>query len=468
MNVVNRLCGLLVGTALVACSANTHGDGMAGGFGVGGAPSVSHSSSATGVGSFETGVGGGFQPPPVIMRFPAPANPRIEISTIDQSSTPFATFQSHNQKIVANGQGIFVSYLKSSDADGVAQWVLARSMDGGQSFVPIYQATNRTKAPAIDTDAEGNVYLVFPDWGGADAYLYKFSPSNDFAMPVVQATIPGGAAGKYTLLYDPVRNQVYYMTWTKFFALGTDGALRTAKDLLAPGGNAYGQYPHLTIAHSGELVAAWTTVPAEATTNYYYDIHFMASWDGGSSWGHPNGTIFNTPVACDDTGPTLGIVLDDERTKTTRNWLANTLFKGSKIHFFYRAESPARQHYVRYHWYPSPLIDTNVYPKWVGTSVDLVGPDGFFASDAVANTPLYAVSAASNRAVGVLVSYDNGESWLDYAQSSPIAANRAMYALGGARRLSPDGYVLGTYSEYDPEEPTNVLVRLIKIKADMQ
>ena len=50
----------------------------------------------------------------------------IELTLVDDEAIAFATFQSHNQKVVSNQNGIFITYIHKSNNDYTAQqWRLA-------------------------------------------------------------------------------------------------------------------------------------------------------------------------------------------------------------------------------------------------------------------------------------------------------------------------------------------------------
>src|SRR3954453_5945696 len=85
----------------------------------------------------------------------------IELTTIDPDATGYGTFQSHNQKVLANKAGIFATSLhRHTSAYEPANWRLSRSTDGGRTFTVIFESDNPTKAPSIETDDESNIYLA--------------------------------------------------------------------------------------------------------------------------------------------------------------------------------------------------------------------------------------------------------------------------------------------------------------------
>jgi hypothetical protein len=114
--------------------------------------------------------------------------PPVVITTVDPDSTHNATFQSHNQKVVANAYGIFMtSYhlqqccnsngenccdtrdtlcfdptpfvggCREAGKEVISTWRLSRSVDGGATFTTIYEGRHGTAPPVIETDSQGNI-----------------------------------------------------------------------------------------------------------------------------------------------------------------------------------------------------------------------------------------------------------------------------------------------------------------------
>src|SRR5689334_24821614 len=97
---------------------------------------------------------------------------RIEMTCVDPAATGYGTFQSHNQKVVANQRGIFMTHIRTrNEAYTAQQWRLSWSRDGGRNFKTLYEATDATNPPVIETDDEDNIYLIRPDFVDGHAYL---------------------------------------------------------------------------------------------------------------------------------------------------------------------------------------------------------------------------------------------------------------------------------------------------------
>lgn len=64
---------------------------------------------------------------------------KIDLVTVAPSSTLFATFQCHNQRIVESNGTIFIAYLAAIPYAQMATWRIARSDNEGQSFTTILE-----------------------------------------------------------------------------------------------------------------------------------------------------------------------------------------------------------------------------------------------------------------------------------------------------------------------------------------
>lgn len=367
----------------------------------------------------------------------------VEFTLLDADATGYATFQSHNQKVVSNPYGIFTTHIRKESATHLAQtWRLSRSRDGGKTFTTVFEATHATKTPVIETDAAGNVYLLVVDYARSHGpgYLYRFLAARNFADPQI-ATIPLAADDKYSMVIDEPRGQLHFLSKnSRHFIIGLDGTVRSSRVLFRPGVDARLAYPHLALDTRGNLHAAWTT--QKHNLYLYWDIHHMYSPDGGTRWRTLAGAPIVPPVIVDQHGPTTRITLDDEFNVHT--WLSSSMPVGDQVHFLYLAQStPPRQHYVRYSM-TSGAREADVQPEFKGETLRIQGLDGFFTAERRSGTTmLYAIAAFEGKLV-CLVSRDNGRSWQDVAQSEQ---RFRIYALGGAREITKDGYIIGTFTD---------------------
>lgn len=380
-------------------------------------------------------------------RAAAPAD--VEVVCVDDNATSYATFQSHNQKMVGNRRGIFMAYIRSrNEAYTAQQWRLIRSTDGGSTFTTLYEATHATNPPVIETDEQDNIYLVRPDFQDGHAYLYRFRAADEYRVPVV-STIENGAAGKFAMVYDARHALLYYFAHNNTFHVVTpDGTVQRRVTLLREGTSAALQYPLLSLAPDGTLYAAWTT--QKHGLYMYWDIHVMASKDRGEHWQTLQGKPLEPPIVCDETGPTERVTLDDEFDSHT--WLANCLVRNNRLHMVYLAQtSPPRMHYLRYDL-ATGRQDIHLQPAVRGERLSLMGLDGFFASRAARpESALYCVMNDGGR-IACLVSRDDGRTWHDHAVTRD---KFAPYAIGGCRELTADGHIIGAFTDQVPTSPTD-------------
>jgi hypothetical protein len=396
-----------------------------------------------------------------------PGLTRIELTRVDPEATGYGTFQSHNQKVVSNRRGIFMTHIRTRNEPYTAQaWRLSRSRDGGRSFTTVYAETNATNPPVLETDLEDNLYLVRPDFLDGHAYLYRFLASDDYRRPII-TRIPNGSAGKYSLMLDGARKQLYYFAHNNtFHRVALDGTVLSSTNLLAAGKNAILQYPLLSLETNGVLHAAWTS---QAHGRYlYWDIHYLQSADGGVTWRTMSRQPVSLPVIADEGGPADRITLDDEFEFHT--WLSSFLVKDGKAHFLYLAQTPPpRQHYVRYDL-KTARRELDLQPDFRGRQISLRNLDGFFATSSRApGSTLYCISRdPTTNLIACLVSADNGTTWRDYAVSDPV---QNPYSIGGYREVTADGLILGSF--VDQIAPTTDVgggskVYFFKIKAGLR
>ncbi|MBN1351870.1 BNR-4 repeat-containing protein, partial [candidate division KSB1 bacterium] len=392
-----------------------------------------------------------------------PGLTQIELTLVDSAATGYATFQSHNQKIVSNENGIFMTHIRSRNEPYTAQqWRLSRSVDNGESFQTIYEATHATNPPVLETDEQNNIYLVRPDFLDNHAYYYRFLSQNNYLNPSI-SKITGGSAGKYCMVYDSHQELFYYFAWGyNLWGFTPSGTVRLKRELCKAGDHAGPQYPLCYLDKNSHLHTAWTTL--KHGVYMYWDIHYMVSVDSGRTWQKMDGTPLQIPIKVDDSGPSDRITLDDEFE--VHSWLSNFLVKDHKIHFLYMAQFvPYRQHYVRYD-IETATRDIDIFPEFKGNQIYLLGLDGFFTTkSSLENAPLYCIGNFGGHPA-CLASDDNGETWYDYATCE---ASFNVYSLGGCREITAEGYVIGTFTDYkvSPEGIDISQVHFLKIKAGL-
>ncbi|NSW89110.1 MAG: BNR-4 repeat-containing protein [Firmicutes bacterium] len=382
---------------------------------------------------------------------------KIDVICFDQEATAFATFQSHNQKIVSNENGIFLTYIRSRNEKYTAQnWRLLRSTDQGDTFHVIYDSIDPTNPAPLETDEENNLYLVYPDFVKWNSCFMIFKASEKYKNPFC-ITIPNTAGGKFAMAYDKKRRMLYYIPNNgDFHAIDVEGNIKYSAKIVEIGKTASFEYPHMVMDENGVLHVAWTTNMHK--TFHYLSIYYMKSEDGGYTWKRMDGTEIRLPVLSDTDGGGDRITLDEEFDLNT--WLSNFIAVNGKLHFMYRA-SPhpdfklpkddfynGKQHYIRYDIARGKKDHEILAHELGGNKVRLAGFDGFFAVDRRPGKEALYYVAKQRKRIGCIVSYDNGLTWEDYALSEELVDDPySIYATGGCREVSRDGLILGSFTE---------------------
>lgn len=380
----------------------------------------------------------------------------LNVTTLASGVDYAATFQSHNQKVVSNQYGIFVTYLvtvvRPEQTHGV--WRLARSTDGGATFQTVYENGEGTGAPVLDTTSSGSIYVAYINWDNPNhsAQIVRFDPSTNYRIPTAVATLVDAAHGKFAMIVDEARQQLYYVVTTgygaKFFIVGFDGSIRKNSLLLVPGDHAGLHYPNVYVDEFGDVYLAWTTLRlGYGTSADYYSIHVMRSTNGGQTWVNGQGKdVGSENIVSDDTGPATEISQPDEHNLAP--WLSGFLVKNHVGHFMYSSggEQYGRQHYVRYN-FTTGKLEQVISPNWNTETLRVHSFDGFCASDKQkSDAPIYCTGWTWNGRVGVIVSFDGGKTWHDFAQTPEFQGSHT-YAIGGNRQITADGKLIGVYTE---------------------
>jgi len=288
---------------------------------------------------------------------------KIHLTRIDTNCTYYAAFQSHNQKVLQNSCGIFVTYLV--DYEDVPPWPgvwrLLHSTDSGATFGVVYTSSKvGSKAAAIETDEAGNVYALCGDATDRNRPLlvFRFLAEKNFTDPDVWR-FSGVESGKYCMFYRAGKLYIFNHYGKMLLVNATDGCLIRWKHVVGTTGRyAQTQYPHLYVDQDGTLHHAWTTQKLDRYL--YWDIHHARSPDDGKTWFTGNDTRLYCPIKPDNSGKSDEIVLPDELEYHT--WLSSMAVKDGKVHFAYMAQTPQpREEYVRLDL-ASGRIDIRIQP----------------------------------------------------------------------------------------------------------
>ncbi len=387
----------------------------------------------------------------------------VQLTLVDDQAIGYATFQSLNQKVVANNNGIFMTHLRRRNANYTAQqWRLSQSTDGGLRFSTIYEATDPTNPPVLETDEQDNLYLARPELRGGQGWIYLFRADKSYQDPR-RVMFPRAAGDKYSFLRDGPRERFYYVSNSRILhAINPDGTLAFERELFNRGQTAYMEYPHLALDQRGGLHLGWTT--QKRGVYLYWDIHTMSSDDGGQTWRTLGGKPIDLPADPDHHGITQRVTRDDEFD--TASFLASMIALDGKLHMFYLAQTKPqfREHYLRLDLGTGER-DVDLWPAFGGQRISFVNLDGFFVAGSEREHPtLYCVSNWRDH-IACIASDDNGRSWYDYAVSNETMPT---YAIGGCRTVTADGHIIGSFTSCPGRanalEPTSK-VYFFKIKA---
>ncbi len=350
-------------------------------------------------------------------------------------------FQSHNQKVVYTANGIFRT------AEGGRVY---HSTDGGSSFNMIYNANiTDLRSPTIEADEDNNVYVIYPEGEYRRTRFLKFSPSNDYAAPVVnKAHTQAFSAAKFASFYDPTRSVIYHVTqWGYLFTFDMDGNFVRGKQLFTDGSTGSApSYPHLFVDVDGIIHYGLTTHDAAGAIPYE-TIRYLKSLDGGITWKKMDGTTVSTPASSDPDSTGSTRINPANKTAYT-TWLANMHAKNGKVHFVWYVRNcegqPTITQYMHYKRYD---IDTGICdvdsspngtaggdPQWKGQDLALMNYSAAFASNPdTQGGPLLVVGHEGIQRLIALISYDDGQTWNDYAYSRWFSQ---CYDVGLARAIT--------------------------------
>lgn len=382
----------------------------------------------------------------------------IEETLIDGDAIGYATFHCINQKVMSNSKGIFVSHNRSANVGKpyytAQRWRLSQSTDGGQTFKTVYESMTSSNPPLLETDAKDNMYFLdhpIPHTLG-QARLNRFDAESDF-KPLKSTILSNGKAGKYAMFLDEQREQIYYIAQNDWFhVIGTDGKAKKSYRLLKAGPQADMMYPYMTMSKMGDLYIGWHTQDY-ASPYVRRSIHVIKSSDGGISWTTLDGSgTLSIPIIDDDTGPADMVNDTDELEVTTP--INGFMVKDGKLHVIYQVDREIDEmHYKRYDLV-SNKWDVDANPFFNGGPPQEKDNSGFLATDsATPGSTLYFVTGTDNRTRLIcFASDDNGETWHQYAigdTSYPInqAGWHGIYCIGGARELTSEGQIIGTFTE---------------------
>ena len=200
----------------------------------------------------------------------------IEVKCFDDNATAFATFQSHNRKIVTNRKGCFLTYIKSRNEPYTKQNLRLINVLTGRV---IYDVTLPTNPAPLETDDEDNLYIVYPDFVNKDSYFVIFKAEDNYENPI-KIKISNTFGGKFAMAFDKKQKLFYYMPNNgDINVLDTKGSIIYSGKVVVHGKESSYEYPHLDVDENSVLHLAWTTDLYH--TYHYLSIYYMRSNDHG-------------------------------------------------------------------------------------------------------------------------------------------------------------------------------------------
>ena len=375
----------------------------------------------------------------------------INISLVD-SNIMLGTAATHTQmvnKVISNDHGIFASYTTMTELP--QEWRLAQSTDGGQTFNVVYSEFIYTNPPPLCTDVNNTIYASASMAGVTTLKFYKFY-ENDYSNPVT-SIIPEGSGSKKDMCFDAARNCCYVVNmWGQFVIIDVEtGSMVDCSTIYAtnPVTSIGPHYPHVRMDGYDNIHYVMRADDSSIGTTIS-TLHLM-SRDGGLSWERFDGTAVSVPTYC-DADSEADILTYGQGSQTN-----NMLYKNGKMHFFnmlYLQEAI----YLRYDLatgYKDRDSSLQNNGKIRGeTIVFQDGGAGFFATDeSIPGSPLYLIGADTSNHIACLASYDNGDTWHDFALSENP---QPMYAPSGGSQLTADNAIVGIYTNIDVVESFRV------------
>ncbi len=318
------------------------------------------------------------------------------ISIVDCECDTYATFHSHNQRIVSLSNGSMLCCILYRAADNHeetwSQWKLYLSEDRGEKWQETFSSKTHSaiRTPCIESSGH-SIYVVHADAGNLRVSRFH---SAHFCGHIEEALVlPGADAGKFSTYFDPKRNTLFIFTFhgngVNFYILPceTDGAFKDnrAPDLNWPDDlenlttncaarlivntdmatdtdlvdkTQYLQYPHL-VCSGDDLIVSWTNVnyyPIKGHANarvskYSTSFSMKLDLDIMQLKDMYNRPIVNRPVQSNpgpDDGEATEVTLPGENRMTF--WLSNICPSSNFVHYLlYSAQYLSNLRYLRIH-----------------------------------------------------------------------------------------------------------------------
>lgn len=367
----------------------------------------------------------------------------VTTQIIDANSTGYSTFQSNSQRNVYTSNGLFAVWVHSTSGGSYLNqtWYLKKSTNNGRTWTTVYSNTCYDQVPTLETDSNGNLYLMYIPVSGAGAVArwLKFS-NTDYTTPSITTNLTISYSSKMCTCIDETNNKFYFFIGLGYYAvLNLSGTI--VINVTQMWQNTAGlttEYPSATIDNSGNIYSAWTTqVLTPPTPIYYYDIRWIVSRDFGATWQMADGTPLTLPL---NSG--LGESVTSVGDLIEQNWLGGFTFVNGRLHALYTNYSNGVT-YVTIN--PTTAVKTN---KTAIINAGTFNIDGFFSRKSsgtlVTPTSLYLVTSDNRTQIKCFKSIDNGATWTAW-QSRSLPQLKWTYSICGYRE-QVNNTVIGVYT----------------------
>ena len=352
------------------------------------------------------------------------------------------------------GQTLFFTYTISEAKDYSAQkWRLIEYDILKNTHRVLHDGSHGTRAPCVQRDLAGNIYLLHPDTLKGRIHFYRFERASEYRLVKEAAyyLVPGPGY-KFSCGVDQTRDTLLFIGNSgRLVIFDRQGAVLSDQAVVEKTGSISLQYPHIAVTPTGRIYLAWTASDDEHRWWYTF-IGYIYSNQAGV-WNVNKQTIARVPVRSDDPSSVLGVAKQQRGHPPLNRFLASMLPVNNRVHFafsqlnstndykivFTHPSSNTQQHAMYVPDFPAPLIteapisDGNIIAN---------GIDGALSTDPAG--ALYYVTSTEGKYLNLFASYDQGKTW-HALKKVAVPVNRYPYAIGSTRQTDYNGRLFGTF-----------------------
>lgn len=371
----------------------------------------------------------------------AATDDRLEVWTLRENTSVHATFQSHNTKVEAFGNGAVVSYLSRRGAEKINDYVVSYVDYASRSETVILSGSAATNAPCLARRSDDEIGVFVNDFTVKHLHFVslRMDPSSLTGNVLQSTQIDVGTFGKYACAFDG----------ENFQFIGNDGVLITIDGSgevvrrVTPVSHTAGkqlslQYPHL-LYEDGILHLALTTSIHldQPTRRLYWSILYLQSRDQGITWLDADGEPVTIPVSPDEDS----VSITEPNSGFENRWLLNLDVIGGNVIAEYSDRTPVGGNEpVLQFW---PVDGGEMMPAALPEAVEQ-RQTGVFVEDSERPDDIYFLTF-EGRSMIVLKSADEGQAWDVWYRSPPLFT--CPYGVDAARLLGPSRTIIGIVTE---------------------